>query len=122
MKTNILKWMSITGLVLSCVFTAFSAGEKERMLQRVPKIQELKAAGVVGEKADGLLGFVKASPADKALVNAENKDRKAVYAAIAEGQGVNASVVGQRRALQLVGQASKGDWLQDKASKWYQKK
>lgn len=122
MKICISKWLSVALLVWFCAGAAYSAGEKERMLQRVPQIKMLKAEGVIGEKADGLLGYVKSGSKSKAMVDAENKDRKAVYSAIAEKQGVRVSVVAERRALQLVEQAAKGDWLQDKSGKWVQKK
>jgi uncharacterized protein YdbL (DUF1318 family) len=77
---------------------------------------------MIGEKANGLLGVVKDASADKALVAAENKDRTAVYVAIAKGQKVSTSKVAKRRALQIVGQAASGDWLQGADGKWYQKK
>ena len=119
---SVLKYISVIALSFSCVTGAWAAGEKERMIERAPQIRALKSAGIVGEKANGLLGFVKESPADKAVVDAENKDRKAVYSEIAKGQGVRASVVAQRRALQIAEQAASGDWLQNANGKWIQKK
>jgi uncharacterized protein YdbL (DUF1318 family) len=121
-KSRILKQFLIAALLVACASAAFSAGEKERMLQRLPELQALKDSGVIGEQSDGLLGFVKSSPADESLVAAENKDRLAVYAEIAGKQGVAASTVAQRRALQIVEQASRGDWLRDASGKWVQKK
>ena len=121
-KTNrIVKCLSITALLLSCAALSFAEGEKERMLQRIPQIKALKDAGVVGEKADGLLGFVKASPSDKALVNAENKDRATVYSEIAKSQGVRVAKVAERRASQILSQAPAGHWFQGKDGKWVQK-
>ncbi len=117
MKT-VLKLFVIT-LLLGAA--AFGAGEKERMLDRVPQITQLKEAGILGETADGLLGFVRQSPEHKELVNAENRDRQAVYAAIAESQGVAASVVARRRALQIIEQAPAGRWFQNENGTWYQK-
>lgn len=122
MNHRISRHMAIVALMLLSSSLVFAAGEKERMLDRVPKINTLKSAGIVGEKADGLLGFVKKSPSDEALVNAENKDRKAVYALIAKSQKVSAAVVARRRALQIAEQAAKGHWLQNTGGKWYQKK
>lgn len=118
----IFKSLSVIAVVLSCAAFALAVGEKERMIERAPQIRALKSAGIVGEKANGLLGFVKESPADKAVVDAENKDRKAVYSEIAKGQGVRASVVAERRALQISEQAASGDWLQNANGKWIQKK
>lgn len=120
--TRILKYIPLMVLLLSCTALAFGAGEKERMIQRLPQLKALKSAGVIGEKANGLLGFVKKSAEDKALVDAENKDRKAVYVEIAKKQGVSASIVAGRRAIQITGQAASGDWLQGTDGKWYQKK
>ena len=122
MNHRISRHMATVALMLLCSSLVFAAGEKERMLDRVPQINALKSAGIVGEKADGLLGFVKQSPSDEALVNAENKDRKAVYAVIAKSQKVSEAVVAQRRAMQIAEQAAIGHWLQNASGKWYQKK
>lgn len=121
MNTNIPRRLAIAVFVLLCSTLVFAAGEKERMLKRVPEINKLKSAGIIGEKADGLLGFVKPSPGDEALVEAENKDRKAVYAEIAKNQGVSADTVAKRRALQIAEQAPAGHWLQNADGKWHQK-
>lgn len=116
------KLFSLIVLMLSCAALASAEGEKERMIQRAPQIRALKTSGVIGERVNGLLGLVKESAADKALVDAENTDRKAVYAEIARGSGGNVATVATRRALQIVEQASAGDWLQGTDGKWYQKK
>lgn len=116
------KLFSLIVLMLSCAALASAEGEKERMIQRAPQIRALKTGGVIGERANGLLGLVKESAADKALVDAENTDRKAVYAEIARGSGGSVTAVANRRALQIVEQASAGDWLQSTDGKWYQKK
>jgi uncharacterized protein YdbL (DUF1318 family) len=109
-------------VLFACTVFAWGEGEKARMAERVPKIDTLKTAGIVGEKTSGLLGFVKESPADKALVDAENKDREAVYEAIAKKQGVSASTVAKSRAASLAKKAVSGLWLQDAKGKWFQKK
>ena len=44
------RYLPVIALVLSCAALAFSAGEKERMAKRVPKIDALKTAGVIGEQ------------------------------------------------------------------------
>lgn len=121
MTTAITRRLSIIMLLLLFATFVYAAGEKDRMLKRVPKINELKSAGIIGEKADGLLGFVKSSPADEALVQAENKDRKAVYAQIAKSQGVSAEQVARRRAKQIAEQAPSGHWLQNDKGEWVQK-
>lgn len=116
------KLFSLIVLMLSCAALASAEGEKERMIQRAPQIRALKTSGVIGERSNGLLGFVKESAADKAVVDAENADRKAAYAEIARGSGASVVNVASRRASQIVEQASTGDWLQGTDGKWYQKK
>ena len=116
------KLFSLIVLMLSCAALASAEGEKERMIQRAPQIRALKTSGVIGERANGLLGLVKESAADKALVAAENTDRKAVYAEIARKSAINVSDVAEVHALQRAERAATGDWLQGTDGKWYQKK
>ena len=116
------KLFSLIVLMLSCAALASAEGEKERMIQRAPQIRALKTSGVIGERANGLLGLVKESAADKALVDAENTDRKAVYAEIARKSAINVSDVAEVHALQRAERAATGDWLQGTDGKWYQKK
>ena len=101
--------------------SAFCADIKARMKDRLPRIIELKAAGIIGENSQGFLAFVGSNQSEQALVEAENQDRQIVYAAIAKQQGVTAEVVGQRRALQIAENAKPGEWLQDAGGKWVQK-
>jgi hypothetical protein len=91
------------------------------MKDRLPKIIELKAAGIIGENNQGFLAFVGSNKSEQALVDAENQDRQLVYGAIAKQQGTTAGVVGQRRALQIADNAKPGEWLQDAGGKWVQK-
>ncbi len=100
---------------------AFSGDIKTRMKDRLPKIIELKAAGIIGENSQGFLAFVGGNEREQALVDAENKDRQRIYSAIAKQQGTTADVVGRRRALQIAEKAKPGEWLQDAGGKWVQK-
>lgn len=97
-------------------------GIKERMRERLPEILQLKAEGIVGETNDGYLAFVGEKTVKEDLVQAENLDRRRVYAAIAQQQGTTAEFVGKRRAQQLAAQAKPGFWLQDESGSWYRKK
>ena len=56
------------------------------------------------------------------VVEAENTDRRKVYAAIGKKTGTTAEVVGKRRALKIAEIASPGDWLQNESGQWYRKK
>ncbi len=101
--------------------SAFCADIKARMKDRLPKIVELKAAGIVGENNQGFLAFIGGNQSEQALVDAENQDRQLVYGAIAKQQGTTADVVGRRRAMQIAENAKPGEWLQDAGGKWVQK-
>ena len=95
---------------------------KERMKDRLPVIEELKAQGVVGENNQGYLEFIGGKREKPDVVAAENEDRKAVYTAIAKQQGTTAELVGKRRALQIAEKADPGEWVQDTSGNWIQKK
>src|SRR3954468_7577244 len=72
--------------------------EKARIAARLPKIDELKAKGVIGENNRGLLE-VRAQDAEAAgVVSAENSDRQAVYAGLAKQTGTSPDQVGRARA------------------------
>ena len=116
-------FMATLFLSLFLVQHAFSgtAELKQQMLARVPEINALKNQGVIGENNQGLLEFRGSSQPNKGLIAAENKDRKAVYNAIAKQQGIDAARVGQRRAKQLAAKGSAGQWFQKPDGSWYKK-
>jgi len=95
---------------------------KERMKVRLPAVAALLAKKSVGENNKGYLEFVAAEREQADLVQAENADRKAVYAAIASSTNTTADLVGQRRALKIAQEAAPGSMLQDAAGKWSAKK
>jgi len=95
---------------------------KARMQQRLPTIVNLKSAGIIGENNRGFLEYIPgAAQKEVGAVAAENKDRGAVYNAIAKQQGTTPGLVGERRAIQIGQKASPGEWLQDASGKWYRK-
>ena len=100
---------------------------KKNMADRKPKIEVLKKAGSVGENKDGYLEAmkkdkddkeVKLSDDDTKLIEAENKDRKAVYAAIAKKEGSTVEKVGELRAKQIRSKAAEGEFIQGEDGKW----
>jgi uncharacterized protein len=95
---------------------------KDRMRERLPEIIELKARGIIGETSGGFLAFVGSERVREDLVEAENRDRRQVYAAIARQQSITPEYVGQRRARQIAEQAGPGAWLQDQDGNWYRKR
>ena len=111
----------ITRLLLVCaaLFTlaapltaqAQSARELQaRMAQRLPQIDELKAAGALGENNRGYLEVREAKDNAAALAADENRDREAVYALIARETGSSAENVGRARAKQIAAQSRSGAW------------
>ena len=119
-------YFAVLAILLFIVFAAGafpSAKEiQARMLARLPEIKALKDKGLVGENNKGLLEFVGQQKEKQDVVAAENKDRAAVYEAIAKQQGTTVELVGKHRAIQIAAKAKPGEWLQDADGKWYQKK
>lgn len=94
---------------------------RARMEQRLPSLDALKASGAVGENNRGYVD-VRGGGGDAAsVVAAENKDREAVYGAIAGKAGSSAEQVGRARARQIAANSAKGVWLQGENGQWYQK-
>jgi uncharacterized protein YdbL (DUF1318 family) len=110
----------ILGILVSNASSS-SKAIKKRMIERLPTIRALKEKGIVGENNDGYLEFVGKKKEKADVVEAENKDRKKVYDAIAKQQGTTVEVVGKHRAVQIATKAKTGEWLQDANGKWYQK-
>ena len=111
-------------LVLTLAFTAwplFANDIKARMKERLPVIFELKSHGIIGETNRGYLEYVTAQKPKQNIVDGENKDRHAVYKAIAAQQGVPLGKVETLRALQIVKKAKPGEFLQAGNGAWYKK-
>ena len=94
---------------------------KKHMAERKPRIETLKKAGSIGENKAGYLEAmkdVKLEDADKKLLEDENKDRKAVYAAVAKKEGSTVDHVGEIRAKQIRAKAAEGEYIQNEDGKW----
>ena len=119
--------LSVAALALAfAVPQALSAADdaatiKKNMAERKPKIEVLKKAGSIGENKTGYLEAmkdVKLEDADKKLVEAENKDRRTVYSAIAKKEGSTVDKVGQLRAQTIHANAKEGEYIQGEDDKW----
>lgn len=96
---------------------------KKRMAARLPALNKLKTALVIGENNQALLavrGEIAAK--DLKIVEAENTDRKLVYKKIAAATGASIAKVQSRRAEQIAEKSQPGLWLQKADGSWYQKK
>ena len=82
-----------------------------------------KSKGLVGEKADGYLGVVAASPAAdvRALADSVNAQRRAKYEAIARKNGTAVDAVAALAGEKLVERAPAGQWVTDAAGNWRRK-
>lgn len=123
MKNAHLLLALILGLLTATVANGQSLNAiKADMKERLPQIEKLWKQGLVGEDNQGYLASRgQLSDAQKKLMEAENKDRKAVYAAIAQSAGSTVAKVGAQRALQIAKRAANGLWLQAPDGTWYKK-
>jgi uncharacterized protein YdbL (DUF1318 family) len=97
---------------------------KERFKQRYPKLVEAKQAGTIGETYQGYVEIVDEQSKDKdakALVDAENDDRKELYKIIADKEGTSADVVAERNAKRVFEKAKVGEYLKGADGKWKKK-
>ena len=87
-------------------------------------IDAAKAQGVVGEQADGYLGF-RTQSSDSALqtaVSVTNAARRQAYQASAEQTGVTADVAGARMFEGfLLQRIPSGQWYRNAAGQWVQR-
>jgi len=124
--THLISRLSAVFAVLVALCVGAAAGDldqvKARMKERVPAIEKLKDAKIVGEDNRGYLAFVGARKEKEDLVRAENDDRKSVYTAIAAETGTTEAKVGQRRALKIAEIARPGTMIQTPAGTWEEKK
>ena len=100
------------------------AAVQARMKERLPQVAQLKTQKVIGEDPAGFLALVKkdAEATARQLVEAENADRKVVYAALAAKAGTDAARVGKQRAKELAERSAPGMMLQREDGSWYEKK
>lgn len=87
-------------------------------------IDQAKSQGVVGEQADGYVGFRTASsdPALRAAVDATNAGRRQAYARSASEAGTTADVAGARMFEgQLLPRISSGQWYRNAQGQWVQR-
>jgi uncharacterized protein YdbL (DUF1318 family) len=103
-----------------------SAKLKERFKQRHPQLVELKDGARVGETTEGYVDFVQANYSKdrsaKKLVEAENRDRRALYALIAKKAGTAPETVAKRNARRNFNKAKPHHYLKLRSGKWVQKK
>ena len=81
-----------------------------------------KAAGIVGEQADGYLGIVSsADAAVTAAVNEINNGRRQVYTQTATKSGVTPDAAGQATGAQLIANTPAGQYIKPLGGAWTKK-
>lgn len=86
-------------------------------------VEQAKDRCLIGEQADGYLGFVPGASISSALrreVRDINQQRKAAYARIARANGVSTEVTAALTAEKLINQASSGECVRDQSGRWVQ--
>lgn len=82
-------------------------------------VDQAKASGKVGERADGYLGVVSSAPSElQAAVDEINIRRKAVYSRLAEQQNVSVSVIAALSGEKLMGKAAPGEKIMTASGSW----
>lgn len=110
-----------SAVLVAPAFADSASAAKQRMRERVHQIDSLKTAEAVGENNQGFLEARKSDPAVTAVVEAENADRKVVFAETARNAGTTADTVGRAFARQIAAASAPGVWLQRENGEWYRK-
>lgn len=99
---------------------------RESMKQRYPRLEKLRDEGKIGET---YRGYVEAVTDDAAkdretqdLVKAENADRRALYAIIAQDVGTTPEAVGRINAQRVLEDGDEDMFFKTKAGVWVKKK
>lgn len=106
---------------LAVIALVFGAGIGPTMAQA--DLSAAKSQGLVGERPDGLVGFVEDQvPAGvRALVEQINAERKAQYQEVAQRTGQNLSQVQAVAGDRLVQATPKGQFVMNAAGRWVKK-
>jgi len=84
-------------------------------------LDQARSSGLVGEKLDGYVGVVKASPDASAVAADVNAKRKAEYEKISKQNGQPASIVGKVASEQIINGLPSGSYYQSPSGSWVKK-
>ena len=103
----------VLGLALALLLPGASAS--------AGKLEDMRAAGVVGERFDGFLELRDPSASGaKKFVDQVNAKRRKIYQKRASKEGVSEQQVGMIYAKEIMGKAAKGTWFKGANGKWTQ--
>jgi len=118
-----LRKMFVLGAAVVALGVAAGAALAQTPAQKAT-IDAAKAQGIVGEQADGYLGF-RTSASDPALqdaVTTTNAARSRAYAASASQAGTTPDVAAARMfESQLMPRITSGQWYRNAAGQWVQR-
>jgi uncharacterized protein len=112
-----MRWVMVAVLALWVGLWAVPAAHAEISLETA------KQAGLVGERPDGLIGFVVGTvPADvRAMVEQVNAQRLQRYAQVAAGNGTSVSGVQAVAGRQLIERSPAGQYVMGAGGQWVRK-
>ena len=86
-------------------------------------LHDAKAAGLVGERNDGYVGYVVTPPGDdiKALVKDVNNKRRAKFTQTAKNNNLKTEQVAFRFYQRAIQETDPGHYYQDASGKWVKK-
>ena len=116
--SNFKKIFAAAALMLSLATPAFADLAADKAV-----VESAKAAGTVGEQADGYLGFVSgsANATATAAVSAINAGRANVYAQTAAKSGTTREAAGQATGAQLIARTPVGQFVKPLDASWSRK-
>jgi hypothetical protein len=117
-------WKMIPLLVLFSLLLspcAFADAVKDRMIQRLPAIADLKTKGIIGEDNRGYLGYVTGNRVMEDVIAAENADRKTIYEIFAKQQNTSLDVVEAVQGARKAEKANPGEFYQNREGQWVKK-
>ena len=108
---------------LTILATALLAAAFGALPAAAQTLDELRSAGTVGERYDGLVVVRDAgAPAKvRTMISEVNAQRQAIYAKRAAEQGVPADQVGRVYAREIIQNAPAGTWFQGEDGAWTKK-
>jgi uncharacterized protein YdbL (DUF1318 family) len=121
---------TLLGILFLCLTAASAAAAdsdemkqlQRRFQERLPAIQKLKAAGLVGETSAGFLEAREKIDADtQKTVDGDNADRRKLYQLIADQEGVTPAKVAERNAVRNFQKAKPGEYLKGADGAWKKK-
>jgi len=81
-----------------------------------------KNTGLIGEQANGYIGFVTSVPADvRSLVNNVNEKRKSRYKAIARSKQISLSDVEKIAGTKAIDKTKSGNYIKPEGGLWVKK-